>query len=143
MRPYRIEKVASLVREIVSEAIATRLSDPRISSLTSVTRVEVSGDLQFADVYISVVGTEAEQRRTMAGLQHAAGRIQSLLARQIRMRQCPRLRFVPDYSIKRGMETIRLINETMARTRTRQGQEDMDEQAQPDGQAGGDPGEDE
>ena len=93
MGSYRVDKVASIVRDIVGEAMTTHLHDPRISPLASVTRVEVSGDLQIARVYISVIGEAATGRRTLAGLTHAAGHIQRLVARQLTIRRCPQLRF--------------------------------------------------
>ncbi|MCH8052972.1 MAG: ribosome-binding factor A, partial [Planctomycetes bacterium] len=53
MKNFRIDKVASVVRQIVSDAIRDRLQDPRVSSMTSVTRVEVSPDLDWARVHVS------------------------------------------------------------------------------------------
>lgn len=111
MRPHRSEKVASEVRTIVSDAIANRLSDPRISRLTSVTRVRVSADLAVADVFVSVFGTPGEQNATIAALAHARGHVREMIARGIRLRQCPDLRFHLDDSIQRGTETLRLIAE--------------------------------
>lgn len=117
MKPYRAEKVASEIRSVVGDAILNHLSDPRVSRFASVTRVSVSADLAIADVYISVMGEPAAQRTTLAGLQHARGHLQGLVARRLRLRQCPEVRFHPDESIKRGTETIRLIEETMGRQR--------------------------
>jgi ribosome-binding factor A len=110
---YRIEKVANVIRDVVSDAIANRLSDPRISPFASVTRVEVSGDMQHARVYISVMGTSADQRTTLAGLANAAGHVQKLLGKKLRMRHCPRIDFVSDDAIKKGDETLRVINAVM------------------------------
>jgi len=115
MKPYRAEKVASEIREVVGGAIITRLADPRISRFTSVTRVTVSADLAFADVYVSVMGTPVEERKTLAGLLHARGHLQGMVARRLRIRQCPEIRLHLDESIKRGAETIRIIDETMGR----------------------------
>jgi ribosome-binding factor A len=114
MKSHRPERVAAVVRNVVSDAIANKLSDPRIAPLSSVTRVEVSGDLEHARVFVSVMGEESIQRRTLAGLQSAAGAVQRLLARELSIRQCPRLSFHLDLSIKRATETIRLIDEAMA-----------------------------
>jgi len=116
MKPYRIEKVASTIQD----AIVNRLSDPRISRFTSVTRVKVSGDLQLAKVYVSVMGSPGEQRRTMAGLQHAVGHVQTLLAKRLHIRQCPRIQFVLDESIKKAAQTMRLIEQSMAEIRSRE-----------------------
>jgi ribosome-binding factor A len=114
---YRLERVASVVRFVVSDAISNRLSDPRVSSLASVTRVQVSGDLRQATVYVSVVGSESDERKTIAGLEHARGYIQGRLGKRLNTRNCPTLHFRLDRSIKQATETIRLINEAMAEER--------------------------
>jgi ribosome-binding factor A len=114
MKSHRPERVANVIREVVSEAIASKLSDPRIAPLSSVTRVEVSGDLEYAKVWISVMGEEVTERRTMAGLNSAAGVVQRMVARELRIRSCPRVSFHLDSSIKRAAATIRIINDSMA-----------------------------
>jgi len=113
MATHRPAKMASLVRQIVSEAIAQKLNDPRISPLASVTRVEVSGDLQVAKVYVSVMGSEAEGRTTLRGLTHAAGHIQRLLSEHWHARHCPEIRFVLDDSIKGAARTVAIIEESL------------------------------
>jgi ribosome-binding factor A len=114
MKSHRPERVAHVIRQVVSDAIANRLSDPRIAPFSSVTRVEMSPDLEHARVYVSVMGEPAAQRTTLAGLRSAAGAVQRMLARELTLRHCPRLTFELDESIKKGAETIRLINEAMA-----------------------------
>ncbi len=110
----RTEKVASIVREVVGEAIAGRLSDPRISRFTSVTRVEVSGDVMHATVYVSVMGKETDERKTLAGLEHARGYLQSLLAAELTTRHCPQLRFVADRGLKKQMEILERLDKISA-----------------------------
>ena len=105
--------MANHVRSIVSDAIHNKLNDPRIAPMTSVTRVVVSADLQNAKVYVSVFGEPGEVRRTVAGLQHAAGRIQRILARSLHTRQCPHLRIELDETIRKTAETIRIIDESV------------------------------
>ena len=114
MKSYRPVRVANVIRSVVSDAIATKLSDPRIQPLSSVTRVEVSGDLEYAKVWISVMGEPTVQRRTIEGLHSARGYVQGLLARQLPTRQCPRIIFLLDESIKRAAETIRMIDQAMS-----------------------------
>jgi ribosome-binding factor A len=114
MKPFRLERVRSEVRSLVSEAISNKLSDPRIAPLTSVTRVEISSDLENAKVFISVFGDDATQRRTMAALGHARGFIQTHVARALPVRQCPHLVFELDETIKKQIEISRLIDESMA-----------------------------
>ncbi len=113
MKNFRIDKVASVVRQIVSDAIRDRLQDPRVSSMTSVMRVEVSPDLDWARVHVSILGSAAVQKTTMAALTSAAGYIQGILARSLHTRQCPRLVFLLDDSLKKRNEVMRMIDDSM------------------------------
>jgi len=114
MKSYRPDKVASVIREIVGAMIAEKLQDPRISRFTSVTRVEVSGDLQNAKVYVSIMGSEVDERNTLRGLDHARGLIQRAVARGVSTRVCPQVRFVVDGSIKKAQEILRIIDANAA-----------------------------
>jgi ribosome-binding factor A len=113
MKTYRLARVAEAVREVASETILFELRDPRVK-LVTVTRAEVSGDLQHAKVYVSVMGTDKEQQLTLRGLRHAAGFIQSKLARRLQTRFTPTLSFVLDKGVKNSIEMTRLINEALA-----------------------------
>jgi ribosome-binding factor A len=113
MPSFRPDKMASVIRSITSDMIANRLSDPRISPFASITRVEVSADLQIAKIYISVMGSAADESRTLRGLDHARGHIQRTIATKITARHCPEIRFIRDESIKRAAEIIRIINENV------------------------------
>lgn len=117
MKSFRPERVGNVIRNVVSEAITARLSDPRIEPLSSVTRVEVTSDLENAKVWVSVMGTAAAQRRTIAGLRSAAGYIQKMVAGELQIRIVPRLTFHLDESIKKGEQTLRLIEQVMAESR--------------------------
>jgi ribosome-binding factor A len=75
----------------------------------------VSGDLQHAKIYISVMGTETEQRLTLRGLRHAAGFIQSKLAKRLQTRFTPLVQFVVDKGVKNSIEMTRLINEALGK----------------------------
>lgn len=118
-----------MIRAVVSDAITNRLSDPRIEPLSSVTRVEVTHDLEFAKVWVSVMGTEATQRRTIAGLRSAVGFIQKRLAGELQIRVVPRLSFHLDESIKKGEATLRLIEQVMAESRPGNPPQEGEEQA--------------
>ena len=130
MKSHRPERVANVVRQAVSDAIASKLNDPRISTFASVTRVEMSADLEHARVWVSVLGRPAEGRRTLAGLRSAAGLVQRMLARELTLRHCPHLTFELDESIKKGAETIRLINEAMAESKARESQSQEGQQGE-------------
>lgn len=111
MRPYRKERVARVVRQVVGDAILHRLQDPRIEPLTTVTRVAMTGDLSIAKVYLSIQGDEATERRTLRAVRHAAGFIQRTLARELPVRQCPELRFDLDQGVKEARRTMELLAE--------------------------------
>ncbi len=111
MATRRQEKVARIVKEAVSDAIANHLSDPRISGFVSVTRVEMATDLRNANVYISVFGgNEADQNKAFAAITHARSRIQSLLASQVQSKFCPVLHFYKDEKFKKTLDILNLID---------------------------------
>ncbi len=117
----RTERLGNLFRSTLGELLFSKLSDPRIEpGKTSITRVEMAEDLLTAKVYVSVMGTDADQRRTVRALQHAAGRIQELLARQIRLRSTPILQFVSDENFKKTLETYALIQKAMEEIRRKE-----------------------
>src|SRR5262249_20360397 len=72
-------------------------------------------DLQHAKVYVSVMGTEKEQKLTLRGLEHAAGFVQSKLADRLQTRFTPVITFVLDQGVKRSIEMTRLINEALGK----------------------------
>ena len=113
MKPNRLARVAEAIRETVSETILFQLSDPRVKGVT-VTRTEVSGDLQHAKVYVSIMGSTREQKLCLHGLRHAAGFIQSRLADRLKSRFTPVITFVLDQGVKKSIEMSRLIREALA-----------------------------
>ena len=114
MPTRRQEKVARVVKEAVSDAIANHLGDPRIEGLVSVTRVEMAPDLRHADVYVSIFGKDdAAQNKTFAAITHARSRIQSLLAGRMQSKFCPVLRFHKDEKFKKTLETMKLIEQAV------------------------------
>lgn len=93
-------------------AILADLNDPRIANVT-VTRVEVSGDMREAKVYVSVMGEEKEQQLCMHGLRSAAGFLQSKVANRIETRYTPRIEFVLDMGVKQSIEIHRILDEVL------------------------------
>ena len=128
MATRRQEKVARIVKEAVSEAIAHHLNDPRISGFVSVTRVDMTTDLRNANVYISVFGSnEAGQNKAFIAITHAKSRIQSILASQIQSKFCPVLHFYKDEKFKKTLETMKLIDLAVGEQEEKQ-QESADNQ---------------
>jgi ribosome-binding factor A len=110
MKPYRLARVAEAIREVASETILFELNDPRVKDVT-VTRAEVSADLQHAKVYVSVMGSEREQQLCMHGLQHATGFVQRKIGARLQTRYTPAIQFVVDKGVKNSIEIARLIQE--------------------------------
>jgi len=122
MPTRRQEKVARLIKEVVSDAILSHLSDPRITGLVSVTRVAVTADMRSADVYLSIFGaSDSEKDRTFEAIAHARARIQSLLAGAIHSKFCPVLRFHKDEQFQKMLETMRLIQQVAGEHRDEAG----------------------
>lgn len=115
MKSHRKERVARVIREIVSQAIAHQLNDPRVDPLTTVTRVEMVGDLEIARVYITVSGSDSAERRTLQAIQHAGGFLQRIVAAELVMRQTPRVEFRIDPAVRVARETMSLIDENRRR----------------------------
>lgn len=118
MPTRRQEKVARIVKEAVSDAIANHLNDPRITGLVSVTRVEMAPDLRNADVYLSIFSAgEGTEDRTFEAVTHARARIQALLAAALESKFCPVLHFHHDTQFHKTLETLRLIDEVASEHR--------------------------
>jgi len=113
--------VGSQIRLVISDALQNKLADPRLDRIASVTRVEVTADMSFADVYVSVMGTDRQQKDYISALRRAHGLLQSLVARKLRTRTCPSVKLHLDKSLKKGIETIQLIDKAMAEIACRQG----------------------
>src|SRR3954466_12552605 len=116
MKQHRIARVSEAVREVAAETILFNLQDPRIKNVT-VTRAEVSADLQKAKVYVSVMGTQKEQDLCMHGLKHSAGYVQSKIASRLKTRFTPTVQFIRDDGVKKSVEMSRLIQEALAQSR--------------------------
>ena len=108
MKEKRKQRIASFLRNEIALIIQRELKDPRIG-LISVTRVEPTEDLRYASVHVSVMGSEAEQRTSLRGLEAARSHIQNLLGDRVHFRHTPEIRFVLDDSIRKQMEMEALI----------------------------------
>jgi ribosome-binding factor A len=107
---YRQEKLGELIAEELSDLLRTRMKDPRIG-FVSITRVEVSGDLAHAKVYVSVLGSDEERRNTMAALKRATGFLRHELAGRLVLRHVPELVFKLDLSLEKGAQVMELIKQ--------------------------------
>ncbi|QQO08189.1 30S ribosome-binding factor RbfA [Breznakiella homolactica] len=112
MSEYRMERVGRLIQEKIGALIVEgRIKDPRVDPFLSVTRVQVSRDLSYADVYVSSYKSDEGLKKGVAGLQSAAGFIQAQLGSQMHTRQTPKLRFHEDESIKAGFDMVQKLGD--------------------------------
>ena len=104
-----MRRVDEAVKQVLSEEIP-RLKDPRIGFVT-VTSVLITQDIEHADVWVSVYGTEKQREGTMDALERAKGVLQASVNRQLRLRRTPVIRFQYDEAIERGVRMTALIDE--------------------------------
>jgi ribosome-binding factor A len=116
MPQYRTERLGQAIQEKISALIIDgSIKDNRVSSFLSITKVDVSKDLSFADVYVSDIrGQKIE--KGVEGLQSAAGFIQTQLGDLMRIRKIPHLRFHTDTSIGESFELIKKIESLVEHT---------------------------
>jgi ribosome-binding factor A len=107
--------VAEQIRIEIAEILQRELEDPRIG-LTTCTRVSVSRDLGFARIYVSVLGGEEEQKKTMEALDHASGFVRRLLSQRLGLRSSPEIRFAFDPSVEYSIRLDEMIEENKKRT---------------------------
>jgi len=109
MAGARMRRINEVLREVVSAAVSSDLSDPRIGFVT-VTSVETSPDLRSAKVFVSVLGDEREREATLEGLRSSHGVIQARIAAETRMRRTPTLTFHYDDTIEKGVRISKLLD---------------------------------
>lgn len=101
MSELRSHRVAEQMKKELGDILARKIKDPRVGFVT-VTDVEVTGDLQQAKVFISVLGDDKKKRDTLLGLAKAKGFIRSEIGRRIRLRKTPDLIFEFDEAFEYG-----------------------------------------
>jgi ribosome-binding factor A len=110
MKSERMRRVDEAVREVLSDAITSEIKDPRVGFVT-VTHVDTSADLRHARVYVSVLGSEGQRRRSLDGLASAHGYLQKRVARELRIKHTPTLEFLYDDSLDRSLRVAELLEQ--------------------------------
>ncbi len=112
MASIRQEKVSRIIKEAVSDVFIRDLSDPRIKGFISVTRVEMSPDLKNAEVYLSILADNDQERKlSFDAIVHAGRHIRKETGDRVSLRYCPRLNFHLDDKVKKTIETLEIIEE--------------------------------
>ena len=104
MKKNRLERLNSLLKEVITEVINKDVRNPHISSFVSVVSVDITADLKHAKVFISVLGTEEEKKKILQALESAAGFIAIQASKQVVMRYFPMLSFKLDTSVDEYMK---------------------------------------
>ncbi|MGM8211711.1 30S ribosome-binding factor RbfA [Virgibacillus sp. W0430] len=107
MSELRANRIAEQLKKEIGEILNRKIKDPRVGFVT-ITDVEVTGDLQQAKVFISVLGDEREREDTLKGLAKANGFIRAEIGSRIRLRKTPEILFEIDETIEYGnrIETL-------------------------------------
>lgn len=128
----RSQRVGNVIRGIIAESIQTQLNDPRIRPMTSVTRVEVTGDFAIARIFVSVMGTPSQQKLTVQALRGSATRLRTEVKQRISTRTVPWLEFHLDESIQGAMRTVDALDQMRGSWETDSAQEgDVDVDSDP------------
>ena len=106
-------RVNSDVQRVISHVIEFEIKDPRVSSLVSVTRCDVTNDLKECKCYISVLGSDEDAENTMEGLRRASGFIRKRLAESLNLRYTPQIEFKLDKSIEYGVMMSKKIDDVL------------------------------
>ena len=122
----RTRRIAEEIRKIVSTMLINGIKDPRINSLVSVTDVEVTSDLSYAYISVSILGGDEES--TLDGLKSACGYIRREVGKNIKIRHTPEIIFKIDDSLLKGMYMDELIK------KVNNGYKDSSEENEKDGE---------
>ena len=112
MPEIRLRRIEAALRSEISSMIATgEIKDPRIEPLTAITEVSLAKDMGHAKVWVSRFGSREKVSECGAALNHAAGFIQSVLARRISLRVFPHLTFLRDDAMENGFRVAQKLRD--------------------------------
>lgn len=106
----RVNRLSEEIKKIISHLIHNELRDPRIATMTSVVDVEVTKDLRYAYVFVSVFGDQEVQIATMEALKSSSGFVRREVGQRVKARYIPEIVFKLDKSIERGFEIQSVLN---------------------------------
>ena len=109
---YRHQRVGEEIKHELGIMVAGELKDPRIEGLVTITEVRVTPDMKHARVFVSVMGSEAEQKRTISGLFAAVGYIRHELTERLQLRRAPEIHFILDHSEEYAQRIEDLLRQT-------------------------------
>lgn len=109
----RNSRLSGEMKKVIALIVRNQLKDPRISQMLSITDVDVTDDLRYAKVFVSVYGDRENANATLEALNYAKGYIRREMGKQLKIRYVSELSFVHDNSIVNGIEMNKLIEKVM------------------------------
>ena len=125
MSYQRIDRISEEVRREVDAVIREELHDPRVSGTYSVTRAEVTGDLRYAKIYVSVLEDD-KRDELMEALKNARGYIRHSLGKRMIIRYTPELIFISDKNIEYGVHIAKVLADTVGSEETSHGSNEQE-----------------
>ena len=119
MSVNRTDRLNSLLKEVISDVIRQEVRNPHVNELLTITHVEITKDLHYAKVYVSVIGSETEKQETLMALNSAAGFIAVNASKKVVMRYFPALTFKLDDSVEKHMRIEKLLGKISQERETR------------------------
>ena len=107
----RIIRIAAEIKKALSFIIHDDIKDPRISPMAAVTKVDLTRDLKFAKVYVSIYDTPEKRQSTLEALKHAEGYIKNKVGEAVKIRSLPHLTFLLDDSVEYSLKISNLLKE--------------------------------
>lgn len=107
----RAERLGNLLQQEISHILSNQLHDPRLAALVTVTGVNVTPNLDYALVSISVIGNRVQAKESMEGMESANGFIRRELARRLQIKHVPKIRFLLDTSLETGQQMLTLLDQ--------------------------------
>ena len=108
----RVERVAALIRKETSELLIHGIRDDRVhQGLLSITQVDVGGDLQHCEIFVSVLADPEGRAQVMEGLQAASSFLRGELGRRLQMRRAPEVVFHLDRGLEKGASVLGLLGD--------------------------------
>lgn len=117
----RTVRLNSLLKEVISEVIRKDVGHPKVSTLVTVTSVDITKDLSLAKVYISVIGNEKEKEETIKALESAAGYIAVLASKKVVLRHFPSLIFKLDEGVDKHIRIDTILKELERKNKPKEG----------------------
>lgn len=111
MSKVRTKRISEEVKKELADIVRMELKDPRVQGLLSITSVQVTGDLRYAEVFVSYYGNKEEQVEVLNTLKKAAGFIRNELGKRLRLRFVPELLFKPDNSLEHGAKISAILTQ--------------------------------